>query len=55
MPIPGTTKSHRVKENIAAVDVDLSDDEVARIARAADQSDVQGARDPKAMERMTGL
>lgn len=55
VPIPGTTKSHRVKENIGAVDVDLTSDEVARITRAANQIDVQGARYTEDMERMTGL
>lgn len=55
VPIPGTTKSHRVKENAGAVDIDLSDDEVARITRAADQIDIQGARYTEDMEQMTGL
>lgn len=55
VPIPGTTKSHRVKENIGAVDVDLTSDEVARITHAANQIDVQGARYTEDMERMTGL
>lgn len=55
VPIPGTTKSHRVKENIGAVDVNLTSDEVARITHTANQIDVQGARYTEDMERMTGL
>jgi len=55
VPIPGTTKIHRLKENIGALDIDLGPEEVARITRAADQIDIEGARYPEAMEQMTGL
>lgn len=55
VPIPGTTKSHRVKENIGATAVDLTPDDVQRITQAADRIEIRGARYPEAMERMTGL
>ena len=44
VPIPGTTKLHRLEENIGAVDVVLSDDDVRAIDEAASQVTVQGAR-----------
>ncbi len=55
VPIPGTTKSHRVKENIGATAVDLTPDDVQRITQTADRIEIRGARYPEAMERMTGL
>jgi aryl-alcohol dehydrogenase-like predicted oxidoreductase len=42
--IPGTTKLHRLGENISAVEVELTVDELREIDRAASQIDVQGAK-----------
>ena len=53
-PIPGTTKLHRLDENLAAADLTLSPDDLAEIDAAAAEIDVQGARYPQAMEQMTG-
>lgn len=53
VPIPGTRKLHRLEENIAAVDVDLSAQEVADLSAAASRIAIQGDRYPEAMERMT--
>jgi aryl-alcohol dehydrogenase-like predicted oxidoreductase len=55
VPIPGTTKLHRLEENIGAVEVELSESDLREIDRAASQIDVQGARYPEELERRTGL
>ena len=55
VPIPGTTKLHRLEENIGAVEVELSDDELREIGAAAAAIEVQGARYPAELERMTGV
>jgi aryl-alcohol dehydrogenase-like predicted oxidoreductase len=55
VPIPGTTKLHRLEENIGAVDVALSKDELARLDRALAQISVQGDRYPEELEKRTGL
>jgi aryl-alcohol dehydrogenase-like predicted oxidoreductase len=53
VPIPGTTKLHRLEENIKAADVELSAEDLADIERAASQITIHGARYPEAMERMS--
>jgi len=53
-PIPGTTKLNRLEENIGAVDVRLSADDLGNIESAAAQITVQGDRYPEHIERMTG-
>jgi aryl-alcohol dehydrogenase-like predicted oxidoreductase len=55
VPIPGTTKLHRLEENIGAVAVELTGDDLGEINRAASEIEVQGARYPEDMERRTGL
>ena len=54
VPIPGTTKLHRLEENIGAVDVDLTPDDLREIDEAASEIEVQGARYPEKLEAMTG-
>jgi aryl-alcohol dehydrogenase-like predicted oxidoreductase len=54
VPIPGTTKLARLEENIGAVVVELSSDDLREIESAASKITVQGARYPEAIERMTG-
>ena len=54
MPIPGTTKLHRLDENIWAVSIELTPDDLRDIENAASQITVQGARYPEKLERMTG-
>src|SRR5512135_3362253 len=54
VPIPGTTKLHRLEENIGAVSVELTPDDLRQIDAAASKIDVQGARYPEKLERMTG-
>ena len=55
VPIPGTTKRERLEENIGAVDIELTPDDLREIDRAASQITVQGARYPEELERRTGL
>ena len=55
VPIPGTTKLNRLEENIGAVEIELTGDDLREIDRAASQIDVQGARYPEELERRTGL
>jgi aryl-alcohol dehydrogenase-like predicted oxidoreductase len=54
VPIPGTTKPHRLDENIGAVVIDLTSDDLREIERAASKIKVEGARYPEKLERMTG-
>ncbi|MHC5741438.1 MAG: aldo/keto reductase [Nostoc sp.] len=54
VPIPGTTKLHRLDENIGAVSVELTPDDLRDIDDAASQITVQGARYPEKLEQMTG-
>ena len=54
VPIPGTTKLHRLEENLGVVSVELTPDDLREIDEAASEIDVQGARYPKKLEAMTG-
>ncbi|MGO9261873.1 MAG: aldo/keto reductase [Bryobacteraceae bacterium] len=54
VPIPGTTKLHRLDENIGAVSVELTPGDLRDIANAASKITVQGARYPEKLEQMTG-
>jgi aryl-alcohol dehydrogenase-like predicted oxidoreductase len=54
VPIPGTTKMHRLIENLGAVDIELTPDDLREIGSAATKITVQGARYPEHLERMTG-
>jgi aryl-alcohol dehydrogenase-like predicted oxidoreductase len=54
VPIPGTTKRHRLEENIRAVDIELTPDDLREIDSAASRITVQGGRYPEHLERMTG-
>ena len=51
VPIPGTTKVHRLQENSDAVDVELTAEDLEEITAAADKVDVQGERYPAHMQR----
>ena len=54
VPIPGTTKLERLKENIGAVDIELTPADLREIDSASSKIKVEGARYPEAMEKMTG-
>ena len=54
VPIPGTRKLERLNENIEAVAVELTSDDLREIANAASKITVQGARYPENLEQMTG-
>ena len=55
VPIPGTTKLARLEENIGAVAVQLTSDDLRDIESASAKITVEGARYPEAIEKMTGL
>jgi len=54
VPIPGTTKLHRLDENIGALAVELTPDDLREIESAASKIKVQGARYPEKLEQLTG-
>ncbi len=53
-PIPGTTKLHRLEENIGAASVQLSEADLSNINAAVSKIDVQGLRYPEHMQKMVG-
>lgn len=55
VPIPGTTKSHRLIENLKGADIDLSIEEIKNISDASSKIIITGDRYPEALERTTGL
>jgi aryl-alcohol dehydrogenase-like predicted oxidoreductase len=55
VPIPGTTKLHRLEENLAAAVLTLDDAELDRLTEASDRLEVQGGRYPDALEAQTNL
>jgi len=55
VPIPGTTRLHRLEENVGAAGVQLTADDLREIDSAASKIEVQGARYPEHIEKMTGL
>ena len=55
VPIPGTTKLHRLEENLGAANVELTRDDLKQIDEAASKLKLEGARLPEAVLKMTGL
>ncbi|MBV9489477.1 MAG: aldo/keto reductase [Verrucomicrobia bacterium] len=53
VPIPGTTKLHRLEENLGAAALELTPDDLREVDAAASKIPVQGARYPEELERMT--
>jgi aryl-alcohol dehydrogenase-like predicted oxidoreductase len=54
VPIPGTTKLHRLEENVGAADVKLDADDLREIEGALSQVEVHGARYPENLEKLVG-
>jgi len=54
VPIPGTTKLHRLEENIGSVEVELTAGDLREIDSAASKISIEGARYPEKLEQMTG-
>jgi aryl-alcohol dehydrogenase-like predicted oxidoreductase len=52
VPIPGTTKLHRLEENIGAASIELTEDDLREIDSAASKIPVQGARYPENLQKM---
>ncbi|EJJ26163.1 aldo/keto reductase [Rhizobium sp. CF142] len=55
VPIPGTTKLHRLEENLAAAEVELTSTEIAELDEAAAKIQVEGERYPEQLMKTTGL
>lgn len=55
VPIPGTTKLHRLKENIGAADITLTSEDISEINSALENVKVAGDRYPEELEKRTGL
>ena len=55
VPIPGTTKLHRLKENLGAVNIALTEADLTEISEASSSLTLEGARLPEPMLKMTGL
>jgi aryl-alcohol dehydrogenase-like predicted oxidoreductase len=53
VPIPGTTKLHRLEENIGAAAIELTPDDLRDIESAASKITIQGARYPEHIEQMS--
>jgi aryl-alcohol dehydrogenase-like predicted oxidoreductase len=54
VPIPGTTKLHRLEENLGAVSVKLSAEELSELGSASAKIPAQGARYPEELQKMVG-
>ena len=54
VPIPGTTKLHRLEENIGAATVELTSDDLRQLETATSEIAVQGARYPEALQKLVG-
>jgi len=54
VPIPGTTKLHRLEENLAAASLELSREDLKQLANATARVELQGARYPEALQKLVG-
>jgi aryl-alcohol dehydrogenase-like predicted oxidoreductase len=54
VPIPGTTKLHRLEENVVAANVVLTEDDLREIDRALSAVNIQGARYPEHLQKLVG-
>jgi aryl-alcohol dehydrogenase-like predicted oxidoreductase len=54
VPIPGTTKLHRLEENVGSTTVDLTPEDLRQIDGAASKINVQGARYPEELQKLVG-
>ena len=54
VPIPGTTKLHRLEENLGGAEIELTSEDLQQIEEAASQITVEGARYPEALQKRVG-
>ena len=54
VPIPGTTKLHRLEENLGAANVELTADDLRQLDEATSRLNIQGARYPENLQKMVG-
>jgi diketogulonate reductase-like aldo/keto reductase len=52
VPIPGTRRLERIRENIGAADLELTSDDLAELDRVSAENQVQGDRYPEQMQRL---
>jgi aryl-alcohol dehydrogenase-like predicted oxidoreductase len=55
VPIPGTTKLHRLQENAGAANIEFTKEELQEMENASSQIEITGTRYTEAMEKSTGL
>ena len=55
VPIPGTTKLHRLQENVGAANIEFSETELQQLTDASSQIKIEGDRYPEHLEKTTGL
>lgn len=55
VPIPGTTKVHRLEENIGAANIEFTSEELQQLTNASSNIKIEGDRYPEALEKTTGL
>lgn len=55
VPIPGTTKLHRLQENVGAANIEFTKEELQQLTDASSQIKIEGERYPEALEKTTGL
>ncbi|MBR1943089.1 aldo/keto reductase, partial [bacterium] len=53
IPIPGTTKAHRIQENLGAIDVELTKDELEKLNKISENWNNMGDRYPEHLEALT--
>ncbi len=54
VPIPGTTKIHRLEENLGAVEIELTANDLSKIEEAASEIQIEGARYPEHLQKRVG-
>ena len=54
VPIPGTTKLHRLEENIGSISIKFTDNEIREIDNASSEINVEGARYPEHLQKLVG-
>ena len=55
VPIPGTTKLHRLQENNGSTEIELTTEDLNQINQAASKIKIEGDRYPEQLEKLTGL
>ncbi|HEV8271003.1 MAG TPA: aldo/keto reductase, partial [Chitinophagaceae bacterium] len=54
VPIPGTTKLHRLEENLGSINIEFTPDEIREIDNTSSEIKVEGARYPEQLQKLVG-